>query len=178
MYNITNRSRAVREIKKYLYFVAEYGYPEMPKTTIDGIFDKETANSVKGFQKAVGISETGIVDLITFNHLYSAYKRIVDDKMTRDYVITDNGFPIMPGDINEDVRVVHTLISELGRIFTELQSVGNSNYYSKRTENAVHQLRKIFMLNDEPFIDKILFERMIAELDAHKRNKKTNDLKN
>ncbi len=178
MYNITNRNRTVREIKKYLYFVAEYGYPEMPKTTIDGIFDEETANSVKGFQRAVGISETGVVDLITFNLLYAAYKRIVDEKTSRGYIITDNGFPLMPGDINEDVRVAHTLISELGRIFTELQSVGNSNYYSKKTESAVRQLRKIFMLKDEPFIDKILFARMIAELDAHKRNKKTNDLKN
>lgn len=178
MYNIADRNSVVKEIKKYLYFVAEYAYPEIPKTTIDSKYDAETANSVRGFQRAVGLKETGEVNLATFNLLYAEYKRVKDDKTTADYIITDAGFPIMPGDISEDVRAIHAVINELAQIHTEIEGVGNSNYYSKRTENAVYDLRKIFMMNDAPFIDKILYFRMLEELSAHKRNKNTADLKN
>ena len=177
MYSLNARKSAIKEIKKYLYFVREYVYPEITKTPIDSVYDKNTASAVKTFQKNVGLDASGEVDFLTFNTLYSTYKNAIDNKTASNYILTDDEFPFMPGNIGEDIRIINMLINQLSLVYSEIESVGNGNYYSKKTEDAVRILRRIFMMQDAEYVDKTLYTRMKKELDAHKRNTFTNDLK-
>ena len=176
MYSMYDRQAAIREIKKYLFTVSRYVYTEIPKTTIDGFYDSETANAIGAFQAISELPITGSVDLRTFDALYALYNAAVTDFNTNDYIIEDRGFPVSPGDMNEDVRTVHLLINELADRFTELENVGTGNYYTNRTANAVRLLRHVFGFTDGETIDKGLYLRMIAELDAHRKNDKRNHL--
>ena len=177
MYNIADKNEVIREIKKYLYAISTNTYPEIGRTTIDGFYDKETADSVRRFQEIKNLGADGIVDYLTFLALYAEYKSIIDKENTKDYIVEDSGLPIVFGDLSEDVRALHILINQLRNVHKEIASVGTGSYYSKRTEAAVRELRKIFGMQDGVGVDAILFNRMIAELDAHKRNMKTDDLK-
>ncbi|MBE6543260.1 MAG: peptidoglycan-binding protein [Ruminococcaceae bacterium] len=67
------KRRAVREIQKYLLALARQGM-EVPRLRIDGVYGPETAEGVRIFQALMGIPVTGVVDLITWNILYSEYE--------------------------------------------------------------------------------------------------------
>lgn len=177
MYDITNKSEVVREIKRYLYLVSEYLYPEIGRNTIDGIYDSQTAESVKKYQKAKMLKETGEVDYETFKYLFSDYDGVRKMLNAKGYVLTDNGFPISFGDMNEDVRIIHCMIGELKQVYTELYDVGNGSFFSKRTAASVRMLREIFGFESGEHVDEALYQRMKIELDSHKRNTRTNDLK-
>lgn len=176
MYDITNRKEVVREIKRYLYLVSEHLYPEIGRNTIDGIYDRATAESVKKYQTKMMLPVTGEVDYETFTLLFRDFDS-VRTKLNEDgYLLTDAGFPISLGDMSEDVRIIHALIGELREVFRELYDVGVGSYYSRRTVESVKMLRKIFGFRDGEHVDEQLYRRMLEEIRAHKRNKQTNDL--
>lgn len=177
MYDITNKKEVIREIKRYLYLVSEYVYPEIGRNTVDGIYDRSTEESIKKYQAIKGLTQTGNVDYETFTLLYSDFDKARAEMQATGYVLTDDGFPISFGDMNEDVRVIHGIIGELRSVFTELYDVGSGSYYSKRTAKSVRMLREIFGFPSGEHIDEPLYLRMLAEIKAHKRNKQTDDLK-
>ena len=50
----------------------------LPEVIVDGIFDDITKEAVIVFQKNNGLSQTGIVDIITFEMIVEKYKQIGD----------------------------------------------------------------------------------------------------
>lgn len=81
------KRQAVREIQKYLLTLARAGM-EVPRLRIDGIYGEETREGVRIFQALMGIPVTGIVDLITWNILYSEYENAYEN--------TSDTLPIYP----------------------------------------------------------------------------------
>lgn len=169
MYNISDKSAAVREIKKYLLIISENLHPQIPRTTVDGFYDEETKAAVTEFQKIYGIDPVGTVDYETFTKIYEIYSDILFDIIEWGYVIEDGGFPLSLGDYSEDVRALHMLIGELGKTYSDLPKVGTGSYYSEKTENAANELRRIFMMPVASGVDKALFVRIKKELRARRR---------
>lgn len=168
MYNIANKTEAIREIKKYLFVISEFVYPEIERNTIDGIYDNRTRASVAKYQQIKGLSSTGEVDYATFEALYDDFDNARDDFYIRDYVIEERGFPIVRGDISEDVRAIHLLINELAKTYTSVDDVGTGNYFSARTENAIKAFQTLFMMEETGAVDKFLFKRLKRELAARR----------
>ena len=166
-YSINDRGSAVKEIKKYLYLISENMYKDIPRNTIDEIFDSETKAAVIKYQEIKGIEATGTVDLETFDRLCSDYLLLLEDINTDDYILS-NGFPLKQGMINEDVRLVHLMINELRKTYQNIDYVGTGNYYSAETEKAVLYLRNQFGLEDGEGVDKRLYYRLKKELRARK----------
>ena len=59
MYNIHDKSSAIRAAKEQLFAISEKLYPQVPRTTIDGFYDDETRAAVKEYQKIKGLKESG-----------------------------------------------------------------------------------------------------------------------
>ncbi len=172
MYRINDRQEAIREIKKYLYVISTQLYPEIGRTTIDGQFDDATREAVKSFQRIIGLTDNGNVDLETFNALYSAYSTVVDEFYTRDYIIEKTDFPIGIGESGENVRALHILINELAKEHPDVSDVGTGSFYSTRTARSIKALRQIYGLGDGDTVDKLLLSRMQMDLDAMRRRDK------
>ena len=169
MYNITDKSDAVKEIKRLLFGVSQKLHPNIPRTTIDGIYDEETREAIKEFQRIKGLAESGETDLATFTSLYDDFKIAKAEFYGRDYIVSGDGFPLQRGDMSEDVRTLHIIINELAKTYRDLENVGTGSYYSRKTQRAISNLRRIFMLEDGEELDRRLFERMLTELDAIRR---------
>ncbi len=65
----------VARVQRYLNYLSDY-YPDIPKLDEDGIFGPATERAVKAFQGAFGIEQSGAVGALTYNRLYSEYKRL------------------------------------------------------------------------------------------------------
>jgi len=71
--------------------------------------------------------------------------------------------------MGEDVRTIHSIINELRERFSDVIGVGTGSYYSVSTVGAVRRLREIFGMERSDFIDKLFYNRLITELEAHRR---------
>ena len=172
MYRINDRQEAIREIKKYLYVISTRLYPQIGRTTIDGKYDEVTRGAVKNFQRIMGLTDSGSVDLETFNALYGAYAEAVEDFYAGDYIIERTKFPVGIGASGENVRALHILINELSREHPGIGNVGVGSFYSTHTARSVKGLRQIYGLGDGDAVDKRLLSRMQMEIDAIRRRDK------
>ena len=163
MYRINDKKSAIREIKKYLYALSRSIHPSIRRTTIDGVFDEETRGAVIDFQKIMGYNTTGIVDFETFTALYNEYLRAIESK-TPNNITSSGGFPLSVGDMNEDVRLLHIFVNELAKIYTTVEDVGTSSYYSNESAAAILALSKIFMMDESGVADKIMMKRIIYDV--------------
>jgi peptidoglycan hydrolase-like protein with peptidoglycan-binding domain len=173
MYYQNDRKSAVREIQRFLFLLSDKKYKNIPRIPIDGFFDGETKTAVSEYQKIKGISPTGIVDYITFTMLYEDYTAVLEDFYTNDYILGDGSLPLKEGDQNEDVRILHLMITELRKSYPQLTDVGSSSYYSKKTGDAIEELRKLFFMPPSREFDKELYRRSVNELNARKSAKNT-----
>jgi len=167
MYRTNDKKAAIREIKKYLYALNRSIYPSIRRTTVDGIFDDETRAAVMDFQKIMGYDETGIVDFQTFTALYNEYLRAIESS-SPDNITSSGGFPLSVGAMNEDVRLLHIFINELAKIYSSVEDVGTSSYYSNESANAILALSKIFMMNESLVADKMMMKRIIYDVNNSK----------
>lgn len=70
----------VRQMQEQLNRIAR-AYPALPTVAEDGIFGKDTANSVRKFQSIFGLPQTGIVDYPTWykiSEIYVGVSRIAE----------------------------------------------------------------------------------------------------
>ena len=175
MYQQSNKNAAVTEIQKYLFFLSDKRYPQIPRIPIDGAFDKETENAVIEFQKIMLLSPSGIVDFETFTALYNEYESALNDQNTNNYIFGDGSFPLKENDQNEDVRALHVMINRLRKTYPQLNAVGTGAYFSAATKGALEKLRAIFSLRGMPILDKELYRRMKKEIDARERIEKNSE---
>lgn len=65
----------VRYLQGYLNEVGKF-YSEIPNLTVNGVYDEQTENAVKAFQRLFGIKETGVVTSTTWDILSNVYNAI------------------------------------------------------------------------------------------------------
>lgn len=169
MYPQTDKRAAIKEIQKYLFTLSDERYPEIPRIPIDGIFDKETESAVIKYQELKSFTTTGKVDYETFTALYDDYVTFENELNTPDYIFGDSALPLKENDQNEDVRALHIMINELRKTYREIPSVGNGAYFTRRTADAIEELRAIFGMDRSRQLDKALYKRMLTEIDSRKR---------
>ena len=170
MYELLDKSAAIREIQKFLFVISDKVNNKVPRVSIDGIYGEETKNAVLIFQNLYDIDGDGTVDKITFDKMYVLYRDALEEAIGRDYIITDNGFPISVGTQSTDVIYIHLLINELSKTYRDIEKVDvRSSYFSDISKKAVNDLEEIFRIDKKGEVDAVLLERMEAEIDSIRR---------
>jgi len=65
----------VRYLQEYLKIISDL-YGVIPPVTVNGIYDEQTENAVREFQRLFGIKETGIVTSTTWNAISRVFDAI------------------------------------------------------------------------------------------------------
>ncbi len=170
MYELLDKAAAIREIQKFLFVISDTVNSGVPRVAIDGIYGEETRNAVLIFQKIYNIDGDGTVDRITFDKMYILYRDALDEDLRRDYIITDNGFPISVGTQSNDVLYIHLLLNELGEKYRDIESVDTkSTFFSEKSRKAVMDLEEIFRIEGKGEVDSLFLLRMENEIDSIKR---------
>ena len=164
MYRLGDERAAIREIQKYLHFISDRTITEIPRVAIDGVFGEETKDAVRVFQKCKNLSQSGAVDYETFTALFKEFSEARLLFEAEEYFIDEGLFPFKRGDTGREVLYLNLMLDELKSIFRDIERIDLKPYFSLSTENAVREVRKIFMLEDSAIIDLALFRRMRYEL--------------
>ena len=162
MYRMNDKPAAIEKIQYYLRLVGNPNIFVAPT----GIYDENTRLSVVDFQKREGLSQTGIVDLTTFNLLYKVFNKITERDRIRqglDFLIS---FPLYPGESSSALQHINGIMRRLLDHYGQPHSLRDSNFYSKGTSDAVGILRKIYLLPLADLIDEELYGRMISDFNS------------
>lgn len=75
IYRRGSQGSGVYVIQYYLNYISQY-MPDIPAPTISGVFDENTENSVKAFQRHFNMEPTGIVERITWDRMTEVYQNL------------------------------------------------------------------------------------------------------
>lgn len=164
MYYIDDRKSVIEAVQKHLLVIYEKGDKDIGRVSIDGIFGSETKEAIRKYQMLSGIEPSGTVNRVTFDSLYNEYKEITEEGELLEIPIGEGVFPLSFGMQGNDVLLLHLYLLELEKRYRDLGTVDKSTYFSKRTENAVKNLQRIFREKESGEVDKRLFNRIIKEL--------------
>ena len=70
-----NHQENVMELQQYLRTIARFRH-NIPLIIPDGVFGPETTDTVKAFQAAYNLPQTGIVDEATWDAIYREYLQV------------------------------------------------------------------------------------------------------
>ncbi len=168
MYRLDDKSSAIKEIQKFLHYLADGRYEQIPSIGIDGVFGEETENAVKKYQEIKGMDVTGSVDEKTFISLYEEYAALLAIQEAECLLLDYTLFPFKYGDRGKSVLLINLFLDELGEAYEDLYRVRINDFYSRDTEGAVSKLRDLYMMpSTEEALDLILFKRILNDLKSN-----------
>ena len=162
MYDLNDKEKAITKIQQYLSLYSEAN-PDFPHLSIDGIYSDETEEAVRCFQLVMNLPKTGIVDYITWNTLYSEYKKIKALENDSKNVFDLSVFPLNLGDHGSDVKLLNTYITELAEYYPDLTKA-YSDFYSYNTAISVRLLKDYFREPINSSVDPSFIARLNTEL--------------
>ncbi len=129
----------VRLIQYFLNLLAEFN-DFIPSVTIDGIFGPSTVESVRAFQRSMGLPETGIVDRATWDVLYQEYTTTVQG-LPPDFrgggTAVYPGTSLRRGSQGESVRLLQTYLAKIAANNPSIPAVSVTGFFGDETQRAV-----------------------------------------
>lgn len=113
--------KPVRSLQTMLRHISEADARILPLIP-DGYYGGSTYASVRSFQQAYGLSDTGVVDSFTWDAIVSVHDRILPDRFSPVTVpIWPTAQTVVPGEANDHIFLVQAMLAVLSNYFPELQ---------------------------------------------------------
>ena len=138
----------VRELQYLLAFVGNF-VDTLPVIAVDGIFGAETHRAVEAFQRQYGLPVTGIVDTVTWNTLYNAYRgqyASLPENFFTGTVQPYPGFVLRQGSRGEEVRVLQQYLQTIAQTYPSVPSPEADGIFGTATASAVRAYQQLFGL--------------------------------
>ena len=142
----------VLAIQYFLRYIANF-VGTVQSVALDGDYGPSTEAAVKSFQRTYGLTEDGIVGLITFDTLHNVYRGLVDslDLTYREGVtVPYPGVPLTEGSEGDDVRLLQNYLNYVARSYPSIPTVPVTGFFGPQTTAAVNAFKETFSLPGEP----------------------------
>lgn len=143
-------SSKVKEFQYYLREVSDaYGLKINP---INGIYDKDTKETILEFIKEFKLPKDEKIDSKLFKSVYDVYFNL-----DRVYSVEDltnyPGYVLRKGISNRDVRRLQTMLLKISEKYKEIPEINVDGIYEGRTQNVVLRFQEVFGLNKTGRVD-------------------------
>ena len=138
----------VLNVQYYLSYIALF-IPSVIAANLDGSFGPATTNAVKSFQRTYGLTETGVVDRLTWDRMEEVYYSIVDEI---DYEFYGGRILPFPGRIlregieGNDVRVLQEYLNFISNSYPSIPKVNVDGVFGPSTAGQVAAFKQLFNL--------------------------------
>lgn len=168
-----NESFYIREVQKFLRLLSRYD-SDMTPLIPDGVYGPETREEVSKFQRLQGIPVTGIVDFVTWNILYSEYKKALEFAREAEYILPFNevgdGNSISADDSGNIVYIIQIMLETLGTVYRELVNQPITGTFDDITTKNVREFQVKNNLEPTGEVDKITWNKLAQSYNTHLRS--------
>ena len=113
-----NEQEAIRNLQTYLRQLSHHD-ASITAPPIDGIYDRDTSQAIRDFQRSQNLAPTGIADQALWELLYANYRRSLAENAP---AIKIDLFPPLPRDQTYTVGAVGFIIAAIQFMLRELES--------------------------------------------------------
>ena len=122
-------------------------YATVPEVVETGVFDAQTTEGVRAFQRQYGLTVDGIVGPATWRALYDTYNGItssvpVPPSKAEDYP----GAPLRVNMTGAPVRLIQNYLNTLSEVFKTIPKVNADGIFGPMTEQQVMAFQRLFGL--------------------------------
>ncbi|MBR5134525.1 MAG: peptidoglycan-binding protein [Clostridia bacterium] len=140
-------------VQYYLAVISAY-YDTVPPLNVTGMYNDETAATVRGFQQTYGLPQTGTVDFNTWRDVYRAYRGIVENTPPLEGgTLLYPGLQLRYGSRSEYVSALQTYINTIAQTYTSIPTLPVTGFYGRQTEAAVRAVQSLFGLTVTGSVD-------------------------
>lgn len=135
----------VAALQYYLNVIA-YFNSNLNLFPITEVFDENTDNAVRLFQRQYGFEENGIVERTVWDKIVSVYLDAVNslpEEYEGGYAKVYPGYFLTPGMSGENVRDLQTYLSAIARNTGRIPDVEIDGFYGNNTRDAVYTFQNI-----------------------------------
>lgn len=152
---VGNEGENIKRLQKMLFDLVEY-YPSIPKIEIDGIYGENTKRAVKRFQELMGIYDTGVVDINTWNKLQLIYSkknaleinsRNSNERDEKD--IEEQKNVVKEGSQGKYVVELQEYINKVANFFPSIPKVTIDGIFGPKTKSALITFQRMFNLESD-----------------------------
>ncbi len=161
-----NQKEAITNLQRYLRRLSFEGL-NGNRVPIDGIFDDTTREALMEFQRSQGLPMTGIADKVTWDTLFSEYRKATDDERNAELL---NPFPSAPqdytvrlGDTLTLVSIIQLLLLELRATYDIFEDITESGTFDEASEEAIRMFQLKNGLTPTGEVDRATWNRIVRE---------------
>lgn len=147
-----DRSSGVITVQYYLAYIALF-VSTVTAPAVDGVFGEGTREAVTSFQRTYGLSESGVVDRITWDRIERVYQDILS-AMPYEYspgsILPFPGRVLREGIVGNDVRALQEYLNYISDSYPEIPKIVADGVYGAGTADAVAAFKRIFDVPGDP----------------------------
>ncbi len=156
----------VSVLQYYLAVISRF-YDSVPGVSQTGVFDAQTENAVKAFQRTFGLEPDGIVGRNTWNDIYRAYRGIVTDQgLLSGGATLYPGFILQLGSSGEYVSLLQEYLNELANAYPSIPSVTVDGRFGPSTDAAVRAAQNQLGLTPNGIVGAVTWSAIANEYDT------------
>lgn len=144
-----NFTPSVENLQRYLRQLS-YSEKNIPAPPVDGIFEIQTTNSLREYQRSRGLPITGNADLETWELLYADYRASISDqsppRRISIFPLDPATFELKIGTQGFAVTSLQHMLRELSHSYYEFSEIVPNGIYDEATASAVELFQKINLL--------------------------------
>ncbi|MBQ8915264.1 MAG: peptidoglycan-binding protein [Clostridia bacterium] len=157
--------RGVSDLQYFLRFISNFD-PRVESPAIDGIFGPATESAVISFQREYGLPQTGVVDVATWESLYSVYLGMLESLPPGYFSQTTEpypGFPVRLGSRGDEVLRIQRYLNLISESYPQIPSLSEDGVFGSATQAAVLAFQSLFGLEPNGTVALTTYNR-IAEI--------------
>ena len=143
----------IKELQGYLHAIS-YVNPQIPQIVPDGIYDGETANAVRAFQRAYNLSESGRADMATWNKIVQVYRDLVDGEIENPIFFPSAEHIIKIGESGLSVYVIQAMLCVISGFFDNFECPQINGVYNNETAKCVRKFQLLNNLDSSGAVDR------------------------
>lgn len=163
-YDFRDEPARIRVLQEMLRFIARASGDASLNTAVDGSYDRATENAVRAFQRKYGLSETGVVDLPTWERIreiYAAYgSGILNGDGEGIYPFLSTRTEVKLGEKSALVMILQIILDSLRLFYDGYGEVPLSGVYDKATEEAIRAFQRANLLSATGVTDITTWNRL------------------
>ena len=132
-------------LQTYLRQLA-YHDNDIPRVVIDGIFEEQTREALRAFQRKYELAPTGVADRKTWDLLYKKYLESIDENSVAESILV---FPQLPddffykvGDEGYGVGIIQLILDSLDAYY-DFGKIQIDQKFDDKTASAVRKFQEI-----------------------------------